>query len=109
MPKGVVIEHGMMVATGMSYRFAGEHGAGFQFTRDDVHISYLPLAHVLERALFSVMTGSGAKIGFYQGDTLKLLDDVAELKPTIFASVPRLYNRIYDKIWANVKSSSNLK
>ncbi len=27
-----------------------------------------------------------------------LLEDVQELKPTIFVSVPRLYNRIYDKV-----------
>ncbi|KAI3634211.1 hypothetical protein MIR68_007815 [Amoeboaphelidium protococcarum] len=108
LPKGVMLSHKNMVAAGMSYRYAGQHGAGFNFDYKDVHISYLPLAHVLERALFSVMIGVGAKIGFYQGDTLKLLDDVAELKPTIFASVPRLYNRIYDKIWANVKNAGGL-
>ena len=51
---------------------------------------------------------AGASIGFYQGDTLKLLDDVAELKPTIFASVPRLYNRIFDKAMAGVRSKSSL-
>jgi long-subunit acyl-CoA synthetase (AMP-forming) len=26
------------------------------------------------------------------------LDDIAELKPTVFCSVPRLWNRIYDKV-----------
>jgi hypothetical protein len=30
-------------------------------------------------------------------DILKLMDDMQELKPTLFASVPRLYNRIYDR------------
>lgn len=79
------------------------------FTKDDIHISYLPLAHVMERAVFAMLTGCGAQVGFYQGDTLKLLDDVGELKPTIFVSVPRLFNRIYDKIWANVKAQGGLK
>ena len=32
---------------------------------------------------------------FFQ-DNLKLMDDLAALRPTIFCSVPRLYNRIYD-------------
>lgn len=40
-------------------------------------------------------------------DILKLLDDIETLKPTIFASVPRLYNRIFDKwviIWIRTVS-----
>jgi long-chain acyl-CoA synthetase len=39
----------------------------------------------------------GVGVGFYQGDVLKLMDDIEALKPTVFFSVPRLYNRIYDK------------
>ena len=34
---------------------------------------------------------------FHQGDTLKIIEDLAALRPTVFVSVPRLYNRIYDK------------
>ena len=37
-------------------------------------------------------------VGFYQGDTLKIVEDLQALRPTVFSSVPRLYNRIYDKI-----------
>lgn len=35
---------------------------------------------------------------FVQGDTLKIIEDLTALRPTIFVSVPRLFNRIYDKI-----------
>lgn len=42
--------------------------------------------------------GLGGKIGFYQGDIKKLTDDMKELKPTIFCTVPRLLNRIYAKV-----------
>lgn len=42
-------------------------------------------------------------------DSLKLLDDLSALRPTIFCSVPRLYNRIYDGIINAVKSSGVLK
>lgn len=38
------------------------------------------------------------QVGFYRGDVLTLLEDVEELQPTMFMSVPRLYNRIYDKV-----------
>jgi long-chain acyl-CoA synthetase len=40
----------------------------------------------------------GAKIGYYQGNPAKLVSDCAALKPNIFASVPRLFNRIYGTI-----------
>ena len=63
----------------------------------DRHISYLPLAHIYERIMAVTAIHCGCSIGFYRGDVLQLLDDVAELQPTIFLSVPRLYNRIYDK------------
>lgn len=39
-----------------------------------------------------------AQVGFYRGDVLLLLEDIEELQPTLFTSVPRLYNRIYDKV-----------
>lgn len=32
----------------------------------------------------------------------------AELRPTFFASVPRLFNRIYDKVWAQVKAKGGV-
>ena len=34
--------------------------------------------------------------GFYQGDILKIREDMAVLRPTVLASVPRLFNRFYD-------------
>lgn len=40
----------------------------------------------------------GARIGFYQGDISLLMDDIKTLKPTFFPVVPRLLNRIYDKV-----------
>ena len=40
----------------------------------------------------------GASVGFYRGDVLLLLEDIAALKPTFFPSVPRLFNRIYSKL-----------
>ena len=41
---------------------------------------------------------NGARIGFFRGDIKTLSEDIQELKPTIFVSVPRLLNRIYDKV-----------
>uniref|UniRef100_A0A668AJC1 Arachidonate--CoA ligase n=1 Tax=Myripristis murdjan TaxID=586833 RepID=A0A668AJC1_9TELE len=46
----------------------------------------------------------GARVGFYQGDISLLMDDIKTLKPTFFPVVPRLLNRIYDKIQGSVTS-----
>lgn len=45
-------------------------------------------------------TFSGSKIGYFRGDTNLLLEDIVELKPTYFPTVPRLLNRIYAKVVA---------
>jgi len=64
----------------------------------DVHISYLPMAHIFERMMQGFFAYSGGSIGFYQGDVQKITQDLSELRPTVFASVPRLFNKFYDKI-----------
>uniref|UniRef100_A0A8C3LHR7 Long-chain-fatty-acid--CoA ligase n=1 Tax=Chrysolophus pictus TaxID=9089 RepID=A0A8C3LHR7_CHRPC len=48
--------------------------------------------------LWTVIYSCGAKVGFFQGDIKLLTDDMKTLKPTIFPVVPRLLNRIYDRI-----------
>jgi long-chain acyl-CoA synthetase len=108
LPKGVILTHGNLLSFVTSYQHMVENGQIYAIGKDDIHISYLPLAHVFERIVQSVLTYAGSSMGFYQGDTLKLLDDVAELKPTIFCSVPRLYNRIYDKVLGNVKAAGGV-
>ena len=40
----------------------------------------------------------GARVGFFRGDVKLLTEDMQALKPTIFPTVPRLLNRIYDKV-----------
>lgn len=61
----------------------------------DVYISYLPLPHIMERLIVWNGIYAGMEIVFFQGDTLKLKDDIQLVRPTIFLSVPRIYNRFY--------------
>ncbi|KAL1811836.1 hypothetical protein ACET3Z_021901 [Daucus carota] len=102
-PKGVVLTHGNFVASvaGMT--------RSLKFFTSDIYISYLPLAHIYERTNQILSMYYGAAVGFYQGDNLKLMDDLATLRPTVFCSVPRLYNRIYSGILNAVKSSGVLR
>ncbi|XP_074343151.1 long chain acyl-CoA synthetase 6, peroxisomal-like [Apium graveolens] len=102
-PKGVVLSHGNLIANVAGSTFS------MQFEPSDVYISYLPLAHIYERFNQILVAYYGGSVGFYQGDNLKLLDDMAILRPTVFSSVPRLYNRIYAGITNAVKASGWLK
>uniref|UniRef100_A0AAQ4PAJ5 Arachidonate--CoA ligase n=1 Tax=Gasterosteus aculeatus aculeatus TaxID=481459 RepID=A0AAQ4PAJ5_GASAC len=52
----------------------------------------------------TVMYGNGARVGFFQGDIRLLPDDMKTLKPTIFPVVPRLLNRVYDKVQSGAQS-----
>ena len=92
-PKAAMLSHGNMLSSAT----AAKH-AGFNVTREDCYISYLPMAHVLEKVLFVMSVVVGSQVGFYGGNILKLTDDCQVLKPTMFPSVPRLYNKIFDKI-----------
>lgn len=103
-PKGVKLSHINLICPG-----SGLIKVNILLNHSDVHLSYLPLAHVMERVVIVTLTGRGAKIGFYQGDVMKLKDDLAALKPTIFVSVPRLFNRFYDGMMAKINEQTGLK
>ncbi|CAB4285315.1 unnamed protein product [Prunus armeniaca] len=102
-PKGVVLTHGNFIANAAGFCHA------VTFYPSDIYISYLPLAHIYERTNQIISVYYGVAIGFYQGDNLKLMDDLVALRPTLFCSVPRLYNRIYAGIANSVKTSGTLR
>lgn len=74
----------------------------FKFVKDDVYISYLPLAHVFDRLGTHVMMSQGGQVGFFGGKILQITEDLMLLKPTIFPSVPRLLNKVYERVIAGV-------
>ena len=49
-------------------------------SKDDVHLSYLPLAHVFEKVVIFTLFYNGACIGFSCGDVLKLKDVIYLIK-----------------------------
>ncbi|VDO58834.1 unnamed protein product [Haemonchus placei] len=100
-PKGVMLTHANVVADGVSMEFFKYTG----FNVTDVMISFLPLAHMLERVIESVCFAKGARVGFYRGDIRLLADDIKELRPTVVPVVPRVLNRLYDKVMTEVNKS----
>ncbi|XP_004763901.2 long-chain-fatty-acid--CoA ligase 5 isoform X1 [Mustela putorius furo] len=101
-PKGAMLTHQNIVSNVSSFLKCMEHV--FKPSPDDVTISYLPLAHMFERVVQAVVYSCGARVGFFQGDIRLLPDDMKTLKPTVFPVVPRLLNRIYDKVQNEAKT-----
>lgn len=97
MPKGAVLLHRTIAAAAVA-NLHGQNWAG----AEEVFFSYLPLSHIFERFFESIMFTLGGQIGYSCGDNLKLLEDVQILKPSIFLSVPRVLNRIYQAVLAQL-------
>uniref|UniRef100_A0A8C1ITS7 Long-chain-fatty-acid--CoA ligase n=1 Tax=Cyprinus carpio TaxID=7962 RepID=A0A8C1ITS7_CYPCA len=93
-PKGAMLTHRNVVS----------NSSAFIYVTKDVHISYLPLAHMFERVVQGLILVHGARIGYFQGDIRTLMDDLMTLKPTVFPVVPRLLNRMFDKIYGQANS-----
>ncbi|SPO03818.1 related to long-chain-fatty-acid CoA ligase FAA2 [Cephalotrichum gorgonifer] len=86
-PKGVVLTHGNAISALSAAQTTGTSRHG------DVHISYLPLAHIYGRMVDMTALASGASVGYFHGDIAGLVDDMKILGPTGFMSVPRLFNK----------------
>ncbi|CAL8328411.1 long-chain-fatty-acid--CoA ligase 1 isoform X2 [Gadus morhua] len=102
-PKGAMLTHGNLVSNCSA--FIGITNSYSTTSSGDVMISYLPLAHMFERMVEGLLLVHGGRIGYFQGDIRLLMDDLATLKPTIFPVVPRLLNRMFDKIYGQANSS----
>ena len=70
------------------------------------HFSYLPMAHIFERMCNLHVINNHGKSSVYSGDKKLLLEDLKVAQPSFFISVPRLYNKIYDKINLGVQEKS---
>lgn len=104
-PKGAILTHANLVSDISAYRWIYQQSGFPELTPEDVHLSFLPLAHMYERINHLHLMMSGARIGYFSGDIKRLLEDCKELQPTIFSAVPRLLNRIYDRVTSGVANS----
>jgi long-chain acyl-CoA synthetase len=100
-PKGAMLSHEAIIADTAAMQFSDA-----QIESTDIYISYLPLAHVMERVAVTACVIKSAAIGFYQGNPLKIIEDAQLLKPTLFLGVPRVYQRVVEKIKERIKNSN---
>jgi long-chain acyl-CoA synthetase len=100
-PKGCVLTHA-------NYRANCEMlEQAIDIEDDEVFYIFLPLAHALSRMTQMAALDVGATLAFWRGDKDKALDDLREIKPTIFPSVPRIFEKIYEQ--AQEKAGGGIK
>jgi len=102
-PKGVMLHHKGFIIDIINAE------AVLNLLPDDVFMSFLPLSHLYERL-------AGHWCPIYRGGTIHyaqsistVINDIAEAKPTVMVSVPRLYEKIANAVYDQVDSGSPLK
>lgn len=102
-PKGVMLTHGNIASN-----VAGALGL-FDFSPLDECLSFLPLSHIFERMFgHYAMFKAGVTINYAASfDTVPA--DMQARRPTIMASVPRLYEKIFDRVLDSVRAASPVR
>lgn len=99
-PKGVMLSHKNMLANA----FNGLQSVDIY--PNDLFLSFLPLSHMLERSIgYYLCVMSGAEIAYTRSIAL-LAEDIQQLKPTVMISVPRIFERIYNKMQTQMADES---
>lgn len=102
-PKGVMLSHGNFHANALMATSV------LSMSRDDVALSLLPLAHVFERlAGHYSMWYMGVTIA-YAESPMTAARDLGEVKPTVMAAVPRVYEKILERVEAVAREGGPAK
>ncbi|HET6570823.1 MAG TPA: long-chain fatty acid--CoA ligase [Solirubrobacterales bacterium] len=102
-PKGCVISHG-------NYRAMLEMvNQTSVIEPEDISYLYLPLAHSFALLIQLGSFDLGATIAYWECDPLKIMPNLAEVKPTYFPSVPRIFEKIYTLATSAMEKEGGLK
>jgi long-chain acyl-CoA synthetase len=109
-PKAALLKHSCAVANVASILFEYDCTPNFSLTPGkEVHLSFLPCAHAMERTSGQTMMASGSAIAYSQGIREKVMEEVASVRPTLFVCVPRILNRLHDKILSGAQKAGGIK
>jgi long-chain acyl-CoA synthetase len=95
MPKGVMLSHANVtsnIATTIAI---------FPFTSDDRMLSFLPWAHAYGQIELNVVLASGASTALCT-DVKNIVEELAEVRPTVLVAVPKIWNRLYASVTKQV-------
>ena len=102
-PKGVMLSHNNIVSNVLdsASRIPFEEGTS-------VALSFLPICHIFERVILYIYQYYSVSI-FFAESIEKVSDNIKEVKPTVFTVVPRLLEKVYDKIYAKGSELKGIK
>ena len=102
-PKGVMLSHKNIVSNVID----SEKRVPFDYGKSRA-LSFLPVCHVFERMILYLYQYCGVEI--YFAESIEAMsDNLKEVKPNVMTAVPRLYEKVYDKIVAKGSELSGLK
>ena len=101
-PKGVVLTHGNML-----YEVSVSNQIGL-ISADDLEFLFLPMAHVFAKVLQCIWFGIGHEMAI-DGNVQRVVENLAEVRPTVLASVPRIFEKVYAKVVANGLETPGVK
>lgn len=102
-PKGVMLSHNNLVSNVL------DSGERVPFLRGHSRaLSFLPVCHVFERMILYLYIHCGVEIYFAESIE-KMSDNLKEIRPNVMTAVPRLYEKVFDKIVAKGADLSGIK
>ena len=102
-PKGVMLSHDNIVSNVLAAKERVPLDDG-----KDLGLSFLPVCHIFERMILYLYQYCGVSIYFAESIE-KLSENAQEIKPNVMTAVPRLYEKIYDKIILKGEALSGIK
>lgn len=102
-PKGVMLSHKNIVSNVLNSASRIPFEAG-----NSRALSFLPICHIFERMILYLYQFYGVSV--YFGESIdKISDNLKEVKPTVITAVPRLLEKVYDKIYAKGTELTGIK
>ena len=101
-PKGVMLTHNCIISNVID---AGEK---YDFSIQDIPLSVLPLSHIFERSAMYLYIYHGMSV-HYAESVEKVPENLAEVRPTIFVGVPRIFEKVYSRAKLNSAQAGVLK
>ena len=103
-PKGVMLSHRNLVSNVINAKSSFPFNDNPQATA----LSFLPLNHIFERMVSYIYISTG--ISIYYAESLETIgDNLKEIKPNLFTTVPRLLEKVYEKIMAKGAELTGMK
>ncbi len=101
-PKGVMLTHNNIVSNVLACEEV------LELTDKDSFLSFLPFSHTFERTVTYYLAMLNGSHVYFARSIAKLAEDLQTVKPTVFISVPRVFEQFYAKIKAKTTAKGKL-